>query len=78
MSRLSPERLKEITDRELPAAQARWFKRHFDVAPPYDKSGVIMTEAAFEGLVAKRLGLNPKDTSRPVVKLGKKRVAVES
>jgi hypothetical protein len=67
--RLNQDQLEEITKRRQPAAQARWFKAHFGVAPPCDGSGVIITQAAFEGLVAKKCGLSANGEARPSVRL---------
>ena len=69
--RLSWEQLKTITQRELPSAQARWFERHFNIKVEYDRQGPIITEAAFNALVMKNLGLAKANAApiRPQVKL---------
>lgn len=55
--RLTPEELTALTGIKTPGNQARWFERMFGVVPPYDRTGLVMTEKAFEALLAKRLGL---------------------
>lgn len=72
--RLSQQHLLLITGRQQPAAQCRWFKNHFGVTLPADAAGPILTEAAFNALVAKSAGVlmtaapNP---DRPSVRLRK-------
>lgn len=69
--RVTPDRLREITGRHQPSAQARWFKRHFGVDVDYDRQGPIITAAAFEALVMRKLGLASIQNTplRPTVKL---------
>ncbi len=57
--RLSPERLAEITGYTRKSSQVKWFSRHFGVDVPCDRLGPIITNAAYEMLVQKRLGLTP-------------------
>ncbi len=68
--RLSPAELEQITGKEKPFAQARWFKLHYGVTLSHDSRGVIITKTAFEGLVAKQCGLAEKTNEvRPAVRL---------
>lgn len=55
--RLSPQKLYEATGRVRQSAQARWFKEYLGVDVPCDRLGPIITEAAYEDLVKKRLGV---------------------
>ena len=55
--RLTIERLIEITGLKRKTAQANWFHLYLAVEVPMDRMGVIMTEAAYEKLLEKRLGL---------------------
>lgn len=55
--RLSPEMLYKATGRTRQSAQARWFKEYLGVDVPCDRLGPIITEAAYEDLVKKRLGV---------------------
>lgn len=72
--RLSEKDLLEITNRTLPVAQARWFKRYFGIDVEYDRRGVIMTRNVFEQLVAKKCGISAKTEARPSVKLLKEKI----
>jgi len=73
--RLNPTQLHEITGREMPMAQCRWFKRHYGVDMPHDRKGVIITAQAWEEMVAKKCGTSalkePQDAmrERPAVKM---------
>lgn len=70
--RLTPEKLHEITGLSQPAAQARWFKRNLGAEVPSDQAGPILTRAAFERLLAAKLGLHDRPQAigeRPRVKL---------
>lgn len=70
MSRLSPDELAKITGRSRPTAQLRWFREHFGATLPCDALGPIITDAAFEGLVAKGCGLRVgAEQTRPAVKM---------
>jgi len=55
--RLSPQKLYEVTGRIRQSAQARWFKEYLGVDVPCDRLGPIITKAAYEDLVKKRLGV---------------------
>ena len=57
MKRLSKIELVEITGKKTPGAQMRWFKTRFKITLPYDSEGPVITQSAFEGLVAKACGL---------------------
>jgi hypothetical protein len=69
--RLTAEELLGITGKEIPSAQVRWFKLHYGVNLTHDRRGVVLTKAAFDGLVAKQcgLGVENKEEIRPQVKL---------
>lgn len=68
--RLSPSELKEITNRRTPVAQATWFKRHFGLTLEHDSLGVILTQRAFDALVARKYGIEtPNQQTRPKLKL---------
>jgi len=74
MSRMPPEELKKITGCKRPKYQAAWFKQHMGVDVPCDRQGPVMTEAAYEALLAKRLGILPQSADgstkqRPTVRL---------
>lgn len=77
MSRLSPADLERITGLRAAYAQRRWFERHYGAKLPYDRSGPIITAAAFEALVAKSCGLRvePEHAPRPQVRLVRGRAA---
>lgn len=69
MSRLTQDRIKEITDRTRVSAQVKWFREKLKVDVQYDERGPILTEASFELLVEKSLGLGASsDSKRPSVK----------
>lgn len=55
--RLSPQKLYEATGRVRQSAQVKWFKDFLNVDVPCDRLGPIITEAAYEDLVKKRLGV---------------------
>lgn len=73
--RLNPEQLHEITSRAMPTAQVRWFSKHYGRVLPHDRKGVILTEQAWENMVAEKCGTSaakgPQDVNkeRPTVKL---------
>lgn len=79
--RLSPDELQSITGRQLPAAQARWFVRHYGQTIPHDSKGPIITAQAWEALVARKCGTVAKGEAqnhiggdidgRPTVRLTK-------
>lgn len=65
--RLTPNELQAITGRQLPAAQARWFVRHYGQTIPHDSKGVIITAQAWEALVAHKCGTSAKGSALDVV-----------
>lgn len=74
--RLSQEQLVEITNRKRKSGQVRWFKDFMNIEVPADSKGPILTVAAYEDLVKKRLGVLPQvpsnskdDRTRPQVRL---------
>lgn len=72
--RMPPDELKKITGCTRPKYQAAWFKQHFGIDVPCDRQGPIMTEVAYEALLAKRLGILPASADghlkqRPSVRL---------
>jgi hypothetical protein len=72
--RLTPEQLHSITGLQQPAAQARWFRQRLGAEIPYDERGPIITDKAFEALVAQRCGVatQPGEKARPRVKMKEK------
>lgn len=58
--RLTPEELQNITGRSMPAAQVRWFQRHYGIEMPHDRKGPIITAQAWEALVARKCGTSAK------------------
>lgn len=71
--RLSEQELKDLTNRSMPSAQARWFKRYFGVDVEFDRRGVIITKQAVEALVARKCGISALKPPKPPVKLMKER-----
>lgn len=72
--RLSPEDLYKITHLHRPKGQAAWFLEHLGVKVPCDRAGPILTPAAYEAILAKRLGVSSEQTGpspeqRPVLHL---------
>jgi len=65
--RLTPNELQAITGRTVPAAQARWFERHYGQTIPHDTKGVIITAQAWEALVAHKCGTSAKGSALDVV-----------
>lgn len=72
--RLSPADLAALTGRSKKSAQVRWFESNFG-SVPVDSLGVIITAAAFEALLARKLGLDVtqqanevRPSVRPVVR----------
>lgn len=66
------QRLIEETGKTQQSAQARWFHKHYHIEVPTDALGPIMTDAAFEALIAKSCGvLNvvAQTPPRPAVQL---------
>ena len=70
--RIKREALAQITRRNQPAAQRRWFMDHFGVDLPSDREGPIITQAVFEKLVERKCGLEPASTTKPQLKLKRK------
>lgn len=69
--RLSRVQLKEITGYQRRSAQAAWFMRHLGVTVPCDDQGPIITEAAYQALLDRKLGLRPaqEEKARPKIQL---------
>lgn len=72
--RIPPERLAEITGRKRARAQALWFRDYLSVDVPCDRRGPIVTDAAYEAIVARACGLRADagfiaESSRPQVQL---------
>lgn len=57
--RLTKDQLYSITNRRRLSSQVKWFKDFLNIEVPSDRMGPIMTEAAYEDLVKKRLGVLP-------------------
>lgn len=55
--RLSPQQLIDITGRVRRKGQAQWFKDYLGTSVPCDERGPIITQAAYEDLVKKQLGV---------------------
>lgn len=78
--RLDSQKIYEITGRKRARGQAQWFKEFLGADVPCDRRGPILTVAAYEALVAHRLGVLPSNDSqtapRPSVRLlGPKKAA---
>lgn len=69
--RLTREALQLITGLKRKSAQASWFREYMGVEVPCDHQGPILTEAAYEALLAKRLGISGggNGPDRPTVRL---------
>lgn len=55
--RLSQQQLFEITGRKQRKGQTQWFKDYLGTVVPCDERGPIITQAAYEALVKKQLGV---------------------
>lgn len=69
---MTQQEIQEVTGLTQGAAQVRWFKKQLGVIVSCDRTGPIMTKAAFESLIAKRYGLRTSDSAveaRPAVKM---------
>lgn len=77
--RLEPAQLKRITGFKRKSAQVAWFRQHLGADVPHDKSGVIITDSAYEKLLEKRLGLAPSSAAtvktKPTLRLLDKKAA---
>lgn len=58
--RLDQDQLYKITNRKRKSGQVRWFKDFLKIDVPCDRLGPIVTEAAYQDLVKKRLGVLPE------------------
>lgn len=58
--RLTKDQLYSITNRRRISAQVKWFKDFLKIDVPCDRLGPIVTEAAYQDLVKKRLGVLPE------------------
>ena len=71
--RLDNNQIFELTGLKRKSSQIQWFKRHLGVEVPYDRNGPILTDACYEKLLEKRLGiLTPSSEpshGRPSVRL---------
>lgn len=67
--RLSPDQLQSITGKLRPSAQQKWFQRHYAVTIPADPLGPVITELAFEAMIAARCGIQRDAAPRPAIKL---------
>lgn len=71
--RLDKSTLRSITGLQTGKAQARWFRDYLGATVPCDRQGPILTQSAYEALVARANGVltRPSDNSepRPTVKL---------
>ncbi|MBX9725073.1 MAG: DUF4224 domain-containing protein [Candidatus Obscuribacterales bacterium] len=78
--RLTPDMLYQITRLKRKGAQVKWFKLHLGADVPRDHAGAILTDAAYQKLVEKRLGLAPElpnslQKTRPSIRLVDKKAA---
>lgn len=62
MLRLSKDQLFQITGRLQPAKQASWFWEYLSVKVPCDQAGPVLTEASYEAILAKKLGVLKTET----------------
>lgn len=73
--RLSPEKIAEITGYRRASSQVKWFHNYLGADVPADRFGPIMTDAAYEKLLEKRLGILPSsqqaDRPKPRLRLVK-------
>lgn len=71
--RWTPEQIESTTKKRQPAAQKRWFLKHFGIDVPCDLDGPIMTDETFEALVKKTCGIYAESTQqiRPSLRTGK-------
>lgn len=58
--RLTKDQLFTITNRRRISGQVKWFKDFLKIDVPCDRLGPIVTEAAYQDLVKKRLGVLPE------------------
>jgi hypothetical protein len=71
---LNAEELQAITGKKRYSTQVAWFKENFGVDPVRRADGsIVLTKAAFELLLAKRMGVAPRsDTTaldeRPAIR----------
>ncbi|MDN7582962.1 DUF4224 domain-containing protein [Burkholderia orbicola] len=64
---LTDEQLTKISGKKRKSAQVMWFKHTFGIEPITRADGsIIMTQAAFEALMLKRLGVAPVVSPVPV------------
>lgn len=68
--RLNLTQLEDITGLTQPAAQVRWFHKHYGVRLAHDVRGPIITKEAFEALVAKQCGIKD-EKPRPQLNLSR-------
>ncbi|MFM0501861.1 DUF4224 domain-containing protein [Paraburkholderia caffeinilytica] len=65
---LSAEQLVQITGKKRKSAQVTWFQKNFGLEPVLRADGsILMTQATFEALLLKRMGLVnvPKSAETP-------------
>jgi len=61
--RLSRDQLFEITGRVRAKNQVAWFREHLSVTVPCDSVGPVLTQASYEAILAKKLGVLDKTTT---------------
>lgn len=71
--RLDKQTLYNLTKLRRISAQVRWFRDQLGVDVPFDRDGPIMTDAALEKLLEKRLGILPsysgQERPKPTLRL---------
>ena len=73
--RMSYEKICWVTGLKRKSSQKKWFKNHFGVDVPKDKIGIILSDAAYEKLLEKQLGLlsfSSEAKPKPRINLRKK------
>jgi Domain of unknown function (DUF4224) len=61
---LTAEELEAITGKKRYSTQVAWFKQNFAVEPVCRPDGsILMTQAAFEALLLKRMGVASSETA---------------
>jgi hypothetical protein len=64
--RIEKKKIEDLTRRKRISGQVSWFQEQFGINVPHDRYGVVITEAALNKLLEKRLGILPSPESLPV------------
>ncbi len=74
--RIDRKKIEDLTRRKRITGQVAWFQEQFGICVPHDRYGIVMTEAALNKLLEKRLGILPSPENsaaqQPSVRLVKK------